>query len=63
MDDMRDLEEDYVRRLREAQERGDTKRVPLIDDHRMRKGKFLAIKEVIRDARRLLNGHLGGVER
>ena len=36
MEDYRSLEEDYVRRLRLAQESGDRSPVPLIDESRVR---------------------------
>lgn len=54
MQDNRDLEEDYIRRLRLAQERGDTKRVLLIDESRVRKGTFMTIKEITNEAHKFL---------
>lgn len=66
MYDYHDLEQDYVRRLREAQERGDSRPVPLIDESRVRYGKIISVAEVIDEAFKLLtikrpDGHLGAV--
>jgi len=64
MDDNRDLEEDYLRRLREAQERGDVRPVPLIDESRVcRSVKLLTVKQIERQALKLFitKEGLGGV--
>jgi hypothetical protein len=54
MYDNRDLEEDYVRRLRLAQESGDTRRVPRIDESRVKYGTLLSTEAIVREARRFL---------
>jgi hypothetical protein len=63
MQDMRDLEEDYLRRLREAQENGDKRHVPLIDETRIcASGRIMTTKEITRETLRFLTKEgLGGV--
>lgn len=67
MDDYRDLEQDYIRRLKEAQERGDTTHVPLIDEKRVcHVHRFMPVQAVRLDALKtmrkfLTREGLGGV--
>ncbi len=56
MDAMRDVEEDYVRQLREAQERGDRRPVPLIDESRVCSNvKLLTVKQIVRETAKFLS--------
>ena len=56
MDDCHKLDEDYVRRLKKAQESGDTSKVPLVDESRVVyvKGGFVSVAEVVRTLRKRL---------
>lgn len=66
MQDHRDLEEDYIRRLRKAQEAGDRRHVPFIDPERVRHGRLLSTQEASEGAfktfiRFITKEGLGGV--